>query len=520
MNRELNGFMDRIDPTTWIEARRAHERAVQLYLLDTNVVLIDLGFRVLSSTGGRMVPELTVRFHVRKKMTGEVFEAFARKEPRRVIDSEKIGFPVDVVESNYSLDPHSIRPIAKENLSPHASRSQGCGLAQLLNFGLEPGTLPAPLIPQLGMPVRNSNCKPAPVRGVVSGLLGCAVLQFAGKRQVVRHLIHLASEHRFEQKAGFGTWWFEASSQRAVGVHFARGLRSNCCLAWSLPPLLRELGLRGVPVSLAPEKTKLKPKAAAVVRAEKVSKELAASGSFEPFSVAELSSFKHSLRRPAFRLAQTYLVVFFCTMFLGLAYAKLTTCLFNHAKIEQMQNELNSLTSMAKFSAERFLKVEKARTVIHSFNPDLSPELQTAIANEIYAMSVKYENLDVELILATITHESAHTWDPRIVSPAGAIGLMQILPVTARHLLAEKRHHGRSLLDILFDPIQNIRLGCRYLSMLIQAYDVDGGLAAYNGGEKRAQKWLRQNRVSGILQEETETYVPAILKIYKDYQSM
>ena len=49
-------------------------------------------------------------------------------------------------------------------------------------------------------------------------------------------------------------------------------------------------------------------------------------------------------------------------------------------------------------------------------------------------MSVKYPNLDVNLICATITHESARTWEPEVVSKAGAMGLMQIMPATGEWL--------------------------------------------------------------------------------------
>jgi len=101
---------------------------------------------------------------------------------------------------------------------------------------------------------------------------------------------------------------------------------------------------------------------------------------------------------------------------------------------------------------------------------------------------------------------------------AGAMGLMQIMPTTGMFLCDYEGIQWTTPEDILFNPIYNVRLGCRYLSSLIHAYEVDGGLAAYNGGEKRAAMWLRSNRQNDILWEETRGYVPAVLKLYKKFR--
>ena len=69
------------------------------------------------------------------------------------------------------------------------------------------------------------------------------------------------------------------------------------------------------------------------------------------------------------------------------------------------------------------------------------------------------------------------------------------------------------------NAITNIRLGCRYLSSLIHAYEIDGGLAAYNGGERRAALWIKNNRQDeSILWEETRGYIPAVLRLYKQFR--
>ena len=161
--------------------------------------------------------------------------------------------------------------------------------------------------------------------------------------------------------------------------------------------------------------------------------------------------------------------------------------------------------------------IQKVIALIDRYNKSMPADMKYNIANEIYEMSVKYSNLDVDLICATITHESAFTWNPKIVSRAGAMGLMQIMPATGMFLAEAEGIPWTSAEDVLFDPVYNIRLGSRYLSTLISMYNIEGGLAAYNGGERRAALWLQKGKDDRVLWEETRGYVPAILKLYQEY---
>ena len=199
-------------------------------------------------------------------------------------------------------------------------------------------------------------------------------------------------------------------------------------------------------------------------------------------------------------------------------------------------NEKNRLKAGAKVTlstlalqarVEKAMSVEQARDaamrkiigIIDSYNEEMSVARKMEIASVIYEMSVKYDNLDVDLICATITHESALTWDPSIVSPAGALGLMQIMPYMGAVLCKNEGLEWTGAKQILFDPVNNIRMGSRYLSSLIELYEIDGGLAAYNGGTVRAAKWLASGRDNDVLYEETRGYVPAILKLYASYRN-
>lgn len=106
-----------------------------------------------------------------------------------------------------------------------------------------------------------------------------------------------------------------------------------------------------------------------------------------------------------------------------------------------------------------------------------------------------------ELVRAVIVVESG--FNPRAVSRRGAIGLMQLLPSTARRYGAFNA----------FDPEQNIHAGARYLAQLIARYGgekLDLVLAAYNAGEDAVEKYGRHIPPF----KETQAYVPNVLRMY------
>ena len=191
----------------------------------------------------------------------------------------------------------------------------------------------------------------------------------------------------------------------------------------------------------------------------------------------------------------------------------------DHEKVTSIAHEVSGFESSLKIDSARMAAILKIKGIMIRYNKQLTETDKDEIANEIYLMSVKYDNLDVDLICATITHESARSWRSDVISPAGAMGLMQIMPHTGSFLSKHEGIDWTSAEDILYNPIYNIRMGCRYLSMLIELYHIDGGLAAYNGGERRAAKWLASGRNDDVLFEETRGYVPAVLKLYDTYKN-
>jgi len=190
-----------------------------------------------------------------------------------------------------------------------------------------------------------------------------------------------------------------------------------------------------------------------------------------------------------------------------------------NAELESVNQIVDASKTAIAIDKERRAQITKIISIISRYNKTMTDSAKQAIANEIYLMSQKYKNINVDFICATITHESGKTWDPKVVSRVGALGLMQIMPTTGAFLAAEEGIDWTSPQKVLFDPITNIRLGCRYLSNLVALYEKDGGLAAYNGGPKRAEMWLASKRNNKILYRETREYVPAVLKLYQEFRS-
>jgi soluble lytic murein transglycosylase len=117
-------------------------------------------------------------------------------------------------------------------------------------------------------------------------------------------------------------------------------------------------------------------------------------------------------------------------------------------------------------------------------------------------------DLDPALVAAVIYRESK--FDARARSSSGAIGLMQLLPDTAKGIAV---HTGgsRFRVDDLNDPEINVRYGSFYLRRLLTKYgDMRLALAAYNAGQANVDEWRAQGK--GIAFAETREYVDSVLK--------
>ena len=123
---------------------------------------------------------------------------------------------------------------------------------------------------------------------------------------------------------------------------------------------------------------------------------------------------------------------------------------------------------------------------------------------KLYAPVIKRiaekHRIDQELVHVVIRAES--NYDAFAVSSAGALGLMQLMPDTARQYGVAN----------VFDPAQNIEGGVRYLKDLVRLYDgrTKLVLAAYNAGQSAVSKY------KGIPPyPETKSYIAGIMRSYK-----
>lgn len=112
--------------------------------------------------------------------------------------------------------------------------------------------------------------------------------------------------------------------------------------------------------------------------------------------------------------------------------------------------------------------------------------------------------LDPDLIHAVISVESG--FNPRAVSHAGAMGLMQLMPATAR----------RYGVDDPYDPIANISGGVRHLRFLLDKFrNISLALAAYNAGANAVMRHRRS--IPPYL--ETRMYVVRVIHFYMHYKN-
>lgn len=115
-----------------------------------------------------------------------------------------------------------------------------------------------------------------------------------------------------------------------------------------------------------------------------------------------------------------------------------------------------------------------------------------------------YNRLPRALLHAVVAAESAY--DPNAVSRAGAVGLMQLMPATAKRFNVSDRRN----------PSDNVRAGSQYLKQLLLMFDnnVVLALAAYNAGENAVKEY--GNKVPPY--QETRNYIRKVINFYKEYQ--
>ena len=124
-------------------------------------------------------------------------------------------------------------------------------------------------------------------------------------------------------------------------------------------------------------------------------------------------------------------------------------------------------------------------------------------------------HLDAALLAAVIETESKFNTDAR--SSAGAVGLMQLTPSTAKGI-AQYTGGSRFRVSDLTNPEINVRYGAWYLRHLLDRYHESErlALAAYNAGEDNVDRWQKAHE--GIQFDETRDYVAKVERLKKIYR--
>ena len=125
------------------------------------------------------------------------------------------------------------------------------------------------------------------------------------------------------------------------------------------------------------------------------------------------------------------------------------------------------------------------------------------------------DHLDAALLAAVIEAESK--FNPNARSNAGAVGLMQLTPSTAKGI-AQYTGGSRFRVSDLTNPDINIRYGAWYLGHLFERYHGDEqlALAAYNAGQENVDRW--QSEHVGIQFDETRDYVAKVERLKEIYR--
>lgn len=184
-------------------------------------------------------------------------------------------------------------------------------------------------------------------------------------------------------------------------------------------------------------------------------------------------------------------------------------------KIAELEDVIKGMRSTMNVESLRQYNVQRIIAIINQYNRMMPTAMKYEIAQEIYDASLRFSNLDVDLICAFITCETNGTWNPELVSEYGAMGLFQIMPTVGAYIAKNENLNWISPDEVLLNPAYNIRIGTRHLSALIDAYDVDGAIAARDVGDRRAAIWIKSGRSSTILPKDTINFIAEVLKQYE-----
>lgn len=179
----------------------------------------------------------------------------------------------------------------------------------------------------------------------------------------------------------------------------------------------------------------------------------------------------------------------------------------------------------AHASAQAILRA-RSSTMLASLSSETLPVWYAAYSRPYFPLvekAAKAEEIEPLLFLALVREES--TFDPSIVSWAGAVGLGQLMPSTAVGAFASV-FRGRLDVNRLTEPELNLRLGARVLADGLRTFQGEEalGLGAYNAGASAVRRWLGpkpvrfERWVEEVSVKQTRRYVKRVIETWGIYR--
>ena len=185
---------------------------------------------------------------------------------------------------------------------------------------------------------------------------------------------------------------------------------------------------------------------------------------------------------------------------------------------KELTSKINSIDAGINSKSKRWVEIKKVRSIVkdtitkHRYYQHMNIVNLTRYASAVVDYSSEYD-VPIPLILAVTRQESA--FNPKAVSHAGAQGLMQLMPGTARECAGDigKRYSN------VFHIGTNVQFGTFYLRKMLTRFNEDTELAikAYNAGPHYVSKILAN--IYRNYPEETIDYSKRVLNYLEEYQA-
>lgn len=180
-----------------------------------------------------------------------------------------------------------------------------------------------------------------------------------------------------------------------------------------------------------------------------------------------------------------------------------TSIFYSEYKLSTYEDKINNLNekiinlkninSQAKLDNHRLKDIlETKQTLDKISNEQLSNNALIRYSTIIVDKAKKY-NVDKNLIISLIATESSFKNDA--VSHIGAVGLMQLLPSTAKYISKKYKIKNYNDINDLYNPIINVELGIAYFDYLVgKTGSIDHAIIAYNYGPGNLSKAIKNNK--------------------------